>query len=201
MNVYQLADPAALRVRAHPWVDAEGDASYRYYDLRRHPRHIRTSLEDLVAWRELSGVETFFQLIEWLNGPDSALESNDCAFSGPGPNTGDHSPLRLGVSGRLMVLFRQLERNTDPDEVDALTQQVGYALTLADPELDAAAIGVSVVEVQFTELPDNARAGHQLMVSFWAWGDDEAEVDRNLVRTLDNLWTALRSATGTGSPA
>jgi len=195
MKVYELKDPQNLRLRAHPWVDSDGDPSHRYHDLRRHPDRIRTRIEDLLPWREEAAVETFLQLLEWLNGPESALESNDCAFSGPGVNAGPHSDLRLEVSGRLMILFRDQRRNTVSGQVEALTQHVAYALSLADPGLQAAVIGASVVDVQFVELPGPAvkQRGKQLLLSFWAWGDDEAEAYRNLNRTLKCLGGALRT--------
>lgn len=195
MKVYELRDPQRLRVRAHPWVDADGDPRHRYHDLRRHPEHIRTRMEDLVPWRDHPAIETFFQLLEWLNGPGSVLESNDCAFSGPSANVGPHSALPIEVSGRLMVLFRELGRNLRSEEVQALTQHVARALSVADPSLDAAVIGASVVEVQFTDLPGPParQQGSQLMLSFWAWGDDDAQAYRNLDRTLTNLGGALRT--------
>jgi hypothetical protein len=35
--------------------------------------------------------------------------------------------------------------------------------------------------------------GFQLMLSFWSWGDTEAEVMGNLDRTVQNIWEALRA--------
>lgn len=198
MKVYELREPDALRLRAHPWVDSEADARHRYHDLRRHPERIRTSMEDLIPWAEHPAIETFYTLLEWLNGPSSALESNDCALTGVGENEGPHSTRKLEVSGRLMVLFRELQRNTAPEQVGELTQRVAIALSTADPAFEQGVIGVSIVGVRYTTLPGPAarQQGSQLMLSFWAWGDDEAEVFRNLDRTLRNLGDALRTAAG-----
>jgi len=195
MRVYELQDPDQLRLRAHPWVDAEADASHRYYDFRAHPERIRTSLEDLLPWGEHGFTETFYRLLEWLNGPQSSLETNDCAFHGISPNEGPHSTRRLEASGRLMVLSRNLAANTRPDHVGGLAQRVAIALSQMSEGIEAV-VGVTIVDVQFTTLPGSAaqQRGQQLMLSFWAWGDDEAETLGNVDHTLGNLAAALRAA-------
>jgi hypothetical protein len=195
MRVYELRDPSQQRVRAHPWVDAEGDSNHRYYNFRQHPELIRSSLEDLEPWVGHPSTETFYQLIEWLNGPGSVLESNDCAFNGLVMNEGPHSQKRLEASGRLMVLFRNLVFNTSPDRVGELAQRVAYALSEKTPSLEGV-VGVSIVDVQFTTLPGPPvrQRGQQLMLSFWAWGDDEAQTLGNLDTALGNLRQALRAA-------
>jgi hypothetical protein len=55
---------------------------------------------------------------------------------------------------------------------------------------------VSIVDVQFTTLPGPPvrQRGQQLMLSFWAWGDDEAQTLGNLDTALGNLRQALRAA-------
>ena len=195
MRVYQLAHPDQLRPRAHPWVASEADPTHRYYDFVQQPELIRSSLEDLQAWHGTAWAETFFQLIEWLNGPDSSLMSNDCAFNAPAPHDGTHSERRLEASGRLMVLFRNLAINTKAARVSALMQRVGGILSETDPGLEEAAVGVSIVDVQFATMRRSPKRqlGQQLMLSFWAWGDDEAQTLLNLDRTLVNLGTALRA--------
>jgi hypothetical protein len=48
--------------------------------------------------------------------------------------------------------------------------------------------------VRFTTLPGppELQRGQQLMLSFWAWGDDALEVMTNLDRTFRNVTVALR---------
>jgi hypothetical protein len=203
MNVVELTQPALPRLRAHPWVDAQSDHRFRYHDFRAHPELIRSSLEDLLPWAGHPSTETFYQLIEWLNAPDGTLESNDCAFSGVYRNEGPHSERRLEASGRLMVLLRDLAANTSADRVGALAQGVAVALSRMTPDLEAV-VGVSVVDVQFTALPGPParQRGQQLMLSFWAWGDDETEALTNLDRTLRNLRDALETdQPGDATPA
>ncbi len=87
MQVYEHNDPDSLRPRTHPWTDGESDPAHKYYDFRARPELIRSSIEDLQEWEAYPATETFYRLLEWLNGPESALESNDCAFSGATANT------------------------------------------------------------------------------------------------------------------
>jgi hypothetical protein len=185
---------ASLERRSHPWIDTEGDADCRYYDLTAEPAHIRTSLEDLRGFRQYPAVEAFYTLLERLNHPKSSLESNDCAFEGPGAN--EHLSVRKSMqcSGRLMVLFRSLVHNTDPARIDALKNQLHLDLTAADPSFRWGMIGTTVVPVRYLALPEirEQQLGSQLMISFWAWGDSEADTMLNLGRVFKNLSQALR---------
>jgi hypothetical protein len=87
MKVYEHNDPDSFILRSHPWIDGESDPAHRYYDFRTSPELIRSSLEDLQAWSTYPATETFYRLLEWLNGAESVFESNDCAFSGASANT------------------------------------------------------------------------------------------------------------------
>ena len=42
MRVYEVRDPAQMRLRAHPWVHTDADPTCRYYDFRQHPRLVNT---------------------------------------------------------------------------------------------------------------------------------------------------------------
>ena len=187
---------ASLERRSHPWTDAEGDPASRYYDLTAEPGHIRTSLEDLRGWQRYPAVEAFYALLERLNHPKSSLESNDCAFDGPDENEDPSVRKAMQCSGRLMVLFRSLVRNTDSSRVDALRNQLHLDLAAADPSFQWGIIGTTVVPVRYLALPESGeqQLGSQLMISFWAWGDSEADTMLNLGRVFKNLAQALRLA-------
>jgi len=194
MKVYEHTDPDSLLPRAHPWTDGQSDASHRYYDFRAQPELIRSSLEDLEEWRAYPAIETFYQLLEWLNGPNSALESNDCAFSGATANTSAEFPKRLQASGRLMILYQDLALNTSPEQIHRLTNGIAHALEAIDPGFEWGAIGATIMAIRLTTLPGSPeqQRGQQLMLSFWAWGEDEPEVMTNLDRTFRNLTVALQ---------
>ncbi len=194
MHVWQLADADGLADRTHPWTGSLADPAHRHLDLRGEPGLIRTALEDLRVWRRYPATETFYRLLEWLNGPSSSLESSDCALSGPAPNESPAVPKALDCSGRLIVLFRDLPLNRDEARLGALTQ--GLARAVAGVDFEWGAVGLTLVPVRFTTLPGPAseQLGFQLMLSFWAWGDDEAEAMAHLARTLGVLEAALRRA-------
>jgi len=194
MRVYQHADPDSLALRSHPWRDAVDNPAHRYVDFVARPALIRSSLEDLRPWSRYPAIETFYQLLEWLNGSQSVFESNDCAFEGATLQVSAASAPRLACSGRLMILFRDLVLNTSPSLMERLTLAVARALNRVDPLFEAAAFGATITAVRYVSLPASParQRGHQLMLSFWGWGDDEAEVMANLDRAFVNLGTALR---------
>ena len=197
MHVVELSDPDALAVRSHPWSGSLSDDAHRYLDLRRSPGLIRSALEDLRGWKNQAELETFYQLLELINGPDSTLETNDCAFNGPTPNEHAGFDKALQCSGRLMLLFRELPLNTSTARVHAFTEAFARALSVKDPGFAWGVVGATIVPVRFTTLPGtpDAQLGSQLMLSFWAWGDDQAETMAHLDRTLTNLSAVLRGLT------
>jgi len=194
MHVVEHSDPDAFSVRSHPWYGSASDPNHRHYDLRQQPELIRSALEELRPWTRYSAIETFYQLLEWLNGPASSLETNDCAFSGPSANETAGFAKALQCSGRVMLLFRDLPQNTDAARVYGLTEAVARALAQEDEGYEWGVIGATIVPVRFTTLPgtEHDQFGSQLMLSFWAWGDDEREVMAHLDRTLTNVSSVLR---------
>ena len=194
MKVFEHNDPDSLSPRSHPWIDGESDPTHRYYDFRTRPERIRSSIEDMQEWSAYPATETFYRLLEWLNGSESVFESNDCAFSGATINTGPQSSKRLQCSGRLMILYRDLALNTSPTQIHWLTNAAAHALRRTDPEFEWGAIGATIMPVRFTTLPGppELQRGQQLLLSFWAWGEHELEVMTNLDRTFHNVTLVLR---------
>jgi hypothetical protein len=195
MHVFELDDPDSLAPRTHPWSGSLTDPAHRHYDLRGEPGLIRTVLEDWRPWEQYPATETFYRLVEWLNGPRSVLETSDCAFSGPTANESPAFAKALQCSGRLMLLFRDLPLNTDAARVNAFTNTLARGLAGEDAAFGWGVFGVTQVPVRFTTLPGmgEAQLGSQVMLSLWAWGDDEAETMANLDRTLGGLSSVLRA--------
>jgi hypothetical protein len=181
--------------RTHPWSDSAANAAYRYLDLRADPALIRTALEDLVPWSHYAAIDRLYGLLEWLNASASDLESSDCAFSGPYANEVASIPKHLECSGRIIVLFRDLARNLARPELEALKDRLHHRLAALDPQLAWGMIGTTLVPVRYVTLAAAAdqQRGHQLMISFWAWGDSELEAMANLDRVIRNLARALRA--------
>ncbi len=197
MKSYEYAGASFTAPRSHPWIDAADDPAARYHDLRAHPELIRTALEDLVPWRRYPAIEQLQVLIEWLNGPVSPLETNDCAFDGPRPDPGASRARSLECTGRVAVLFRDLPCNQDPALVAAFTRAIHVDLATHDRTFALGAVGTTVIPVRYRGLPgpEHAQLGEQLILSFWAWGATEAETMAHLGRVVGNLARALRAAT------
>ena len=87
------------------------------------------------------------------------------------------------------MLFRDLVANTSRPRVEALKDELHHALVPLDPQLEWGMIGTTLVPVRYVALPAD---GHQLMISFWAWGDAEVELMGTLRRVIANLSRALR---------
>jgi hypothetical protein len=187
--------PPFTEPRSHPWTDATASSDYRYRDLKAEPSHIRTSLEDFVPWSHYPAIEEFYLLLEWLNAPTSILESNDCAFTGPHVNEVPAFPKSLQCSGRVMVLYRTLAKNLSRPRVESLKDALHRRLGSLDPEFPWGMIGTTIVPVRYVTLPvpDDEQLGHQLMISFWAWGSSEAELMTSLGRVVKNLSQGLRA--------
>ena len=194
MKVFEHNDPDSLSPRSHPWIDSESDPTHRYYNFRAKPELIRSSLEDMHEWSAYPATETFYRLLEWLNGSESVFESNDCAFSGATANTSTQFSKRLQCSGRLMILYRDLALNRSPEQIHWLTNAAAQALRRTDPAFEWGAIGATIMSVGFTTLPGppELQRGQQLMLSFWAWGEHEREAMTNLDRTFHNVTVVLR---------
>lgn len=194
MKTCEYAGGVFPELRSHPWVDTAGSPECRYYDLTSSPELIRRSLEDLRPWRHYEAIEDFYLLLTALNQPKSTLESNDCAFTGPQINENPEFLKSLQCTGRVMVLFRNLERNTDQGEIERLTYQLHCYLANTDPDFCWGVIGTTIVPVRYLALTESngQQLGYQLMISFWTWGNTEAETMANLGRLLKNLSHAVR---------
>jgi hypothetical protein len=193
LKTYQYAAGAFEEPRSHPWLGAVENPESQYYDLTATPALIRSSLEDFLPWSRFAAVQSFYELLERLNHRQSALESNDCAFSGPHANDDMTIPKAFQCDGRVMVLFRALDRNTDEGRVAWLNNALLVELAQLDSAFQWGAIGTTRVPVRYLALPEGeGQVGSQLMISFWAWGDREADTMQNLARVITNLTRALR---------
>jgi hypothetical protein len=132
-------------------------------------------------------------MLAWLNGETSPFESNDCAFVGPELNEDSGFRKRLQCSGRLGLLFRDLGVNTSETAVSRLIAGLHARLEEIDPEFAWGAVGTTRLRVHYLELPEGRKEGFQVLLSFWAWGDDVPEVFDNLARVVVGLREALES--------
>ncbi|HWE03015.1 MAG TPA: hypothetical protein VG326_11460 [Tepidisphaeraceae bacterium] len=185
-------------VRDHPWTTSETDPASRFHDFREKPELIRTALEDFIPFGAWPAIDRFYRLVEWLNGADSTLESNDCGFRGPRPNDNARFAGALKCSGRLMLFYRGLRQNLHEPACQWLSDSIAQCLWQTDAGFVGAAIGISRLPTRFVELPlddsgdEESRIGWILMISFWAFGDADEQVFGNLDRLFVNLTAAMR---------
>lgn len=181
--------------RAHPWTMTLHDESHRYVDFKSQPQLIRVVLEDWVPFGHEQFAESFFRLLEWLNGKDSNLESNDCAFRPSSDNIDKQFKFAKRCDGRLIILFRDLIENTQTDSVDWLFNTTMQTLGTIDPEFVAGAVGFSFAKTVYMALGDKPKRGalgHQIMLSFFAYGKNRGAAHRNMNRLILNVRNALQ---------
>jgi len=196
LKTFENREGVSEQRRSHPWSTSTGDLSHRYYDFRAKPELIPVVLEDLRPWDAHGAVQSIYRLLAWINGPGSPFESNDCAFDGPEDNVEHGFPKRLQSSGRLGVLFRDLSLNTNDRAMSRWIGGIHDVLRVLDPDFAWGAVGTTRLRVHYRDLPDGHAEGSQLLLSFWAWGDDEPEVFENLARVIAALREALESSAG-----
>ena len=211
VHVYYDEGREYNNVRLHPYQpNADEPAQVGFVDFKVAPEKIPEVLEDFLPHAAEVAVQTFYELLRWVNGLDSELESVDCAFRGPRPNdsprTSDHA---LQADGRLCLMFRHLPANCHEESFNWLMSRLGGELQHIDVEMPAseAVIGFSTAATLFVDLSktgvhfqdgtfesDEADPAHgkQVMLWFWAWGADEAAVFFNLDRAFKNIWAACR---------
>lgn len=215
-------------VRHQPWLSSERDDNEKYYDFRKNPELIREVLEDFVPWSKYKSVQDFYDLIEWLNNPESPFETNDCAFSRSieENNQRELAPKNLVAIGRLMVFFRNTELNISPESKTAfyrglksLNPQVPdfvvnpslqwlsqFSLKEIQKQYPEAptCIGLEIYPVYFenAEGENDEKLGNELSFKFWMWGDTEEEVMENfglVVQTLKHTFSlAIETITKNG---
>ncbi|HEX4825384.1 MAG TPA: hypothetical protein VFV19_13860 [Candidatus Polarisedimenticolaceae bacterium] len=191
MKVYRNVERVLETPRDHPWDTAIDNADERYYDFKEHSDLIAEVLEDFKPWSRYPAIATFYELLRWINGPESLVESNDCAFRGPRANESREFPKARECTGRLMILMRRLEMNVTYPVVADLEERVLVELQSLDTDFEWGAVGTTLAKVGYHTLPF-APEGFQLCISFWAWGDTDDDAMSSLDRTFSNLDRALR---------
>lgn len=191
--------------RDHPYAFTPLDPESRYVDFKLWPELIPSTLEDFAPVRETAAAGEFFALVRRLNSPDSILETNDCTFKPPGPNSSPDYPMPFESSGRLMLLYRDQPLNQDRQAVALLTEACNFFLREADPSLRWGAVRISHDKMSLGLLRAHGLPSEadQVTLNFWAWGRDPDEVLENARRVfaaissaLDHINAALAAAVG-----
>jgi hypothetical protein len=167
MKVYRAYELDLKGVRAHPWITALADPKHRYCDFKARPDLIATSLEDFTPWSRHAAVRTFYDMLRWLNGPDSELETDDCAFGGIRRSSKSELADVKQADGRLMLFYRQLPFNCD-QRAEWLMDCFDFHLGRLNTEIDLGVVGLSKAETYFKSI---LQTGRSLILNFWAWGN------------------------------
>ena len=141
--------------RSHPWHDSgfEGGGSYR--DFKAHPELIREILEDFKPHEHQIAVQTFYSFLEYLNGPDSVLESNDCALRAPHGHEDlafNKAGLTLKIDGRLECLYREDQYNLNFEAYAWLIRRYFYELCFRGTDFREGFIEIGMRPTYFPRL-------------------------------------------------
>jgi hypothetical protein len=71
MHAFHDAQEGVGEPRPHPWQASMYDRSAKFVDFLKRPDLIRSSLEDFLPYAAQPAIDRFFQLVEWMNGPDT----------------------------------------------------------------------------------------------------------------------------------
>lgn len=103
-------------VRVQPWTDSDYVEGGRHYDFRKEPALIAKVLEDFVPLADYESVQHFYELLRWMNGPESPYETNDSRLRPTSENRQrDLADKALVRDGILMFFFRDLRLNLSDD--------------------------------------------------------------------------------------
>jgi hypothetical protein len=181
MEIYRAIELDATLGRTHPWTTSMHDVNCRYYDFKRNPELITTVLEGFVPWAGYCAIQIFYDMLRWINGPASELESNDCAFSGIEQNITPRFAEKKQVSGRLMLFYRMHHRNCSHNSVQRLMDFFESHLKEVATDLKLGVVGLAKAPTLFTAIN---RLGQSLVLHFWGWGNTDDEVMENLSRVF-----------------
>jgi len=182
-------------LRSHPWTNMVSDDSSLYMDFKKQPNMIRTSLEDFTAFEEWSFVEQFYSLIEWINSPNSLLESNDCVFNAAEGNPDQQYPYAKKCSARLMILFRDIPENCQQKSIDWLTNKILTLVSTIKPGFKAGAIALSQSPTCYLALgdkPDTGGMGYQVTLTFMAYGKNESRCYESMKEVISIAKNSLQ---------
>jgi hypothetical protein len=179
--------------REHPWNTSVVNSSWRYQNFREDPELIGHVLEDFIPFEHYQAVQTFYDLVRWVNGDDSPFESNDCGLRPPKRDDAPPSIIPfespICIHGRFALLFRDLKLNSQSNAVDWLTGILHVGLRDNVPLFPAAlTIGKWPHWFRATNT-----AGIVVELKFWAWGNSEAVAMENLNSFFEALTGCLKA--------
>lgn len=189
-------------LRLHPYAPG-GMGQSGFVDFKESPEKISSTLEDFKPHSEHGAIQTFYNLLQYINGQDSFLETCDCALRPPTIHSDDNSNLPISVHGRLFLMYREEKLNCSKVHAEWLCGKLMSLMDEIDPDLTAneAVIGFTLNPVLHTSISkgnwrqdgqfecDENDPGHgaHTMLSFWGYGNDGTHAFENLGRLFSNV--------------
>ena len=195
MDAFTAKQTDNTELRSHPWTAMISDEASIYMDFKKDPKLIRTSLEDFLPFKKWPFVDTFYSLIEWLNGSVSLLESNDCTFNAAEENPDKQYPYAQKCSARLMILFRDIEENCQQRSIDWLIQNILESVAGTKLGFRAGAIWLSqsaTCYLALGEQVDTGGMGQQVVLTFFAYGKNERRCYESMQQVSSHAHDCLK---------
>lgn len=163
------------------------DARGQYYDFKSTPDLIETALEDFTPHSANPGVQQLYALIRHMNREGAPLETTDCGLSQKlHRSTNSPFPNKAGwTGGRLIFMWRDIDRNCDQTSVKWLLRQVLRYLKRSRTRHNYIGFVVGPFPTLFLSTGEK---GYQIDIEYAMWGDSfEEAMDRfpEVVSVLD----------------
>jgi len=181
--------------RSHPWTSMITDETSIYMDFKKNPELIRSSLEDFQLFNKWPFADSFYSLVEWLNGSSSLLESNDCTFNSVEENPDKQYHYAKKCSARLMILFRDIEENCQQKSIDWLMQNILQNVASTKLGFRAGAICLSQSATCYLALGDEhdtGGIGKQVVLTFFAYGKNKHRCYENMQKVFSHAHRCLK---------
>ena len=91
-----------------------------------------------------------------------------------------------------MFLYRNLELNISEQHTNWLKDALEFYLQGNDSSFEWGCVGITKLPVEYNQLPPENQSGHQIMLTFWTWGDTSKETFDNLERLFRNIFETLK---------
>jgi hypothetical protein len=166
--------------------------SGKYYDFRSHPELIENSLEDFLPHGHRPAIRRFYEFLRWINGDNSNLETDDSAFRPPHASDTDIFNFPLQCDGRVEIIHRDLDLNTDPTMFYQMVRSLAVFLQLERPTFSAGFFELTHSKTVFTAQPSERQMGARIGLRFIALGNSSDHAFANLLVIVDAVWEGCR---------
>lgn len=180
--------------RTHPWgKTAYEEKGGQYFNFIESPESIPYVLEDFTPFADKPAVKTFYEFLKWINGPESLLETNDCALrEGVIINTDSIFKYSHKIDGRVEFFLRQHEMNCHEQISTWLMRMFSFYMQVERPNLLNALTDIQLAPTDFILLPGNQTYGYRIRLVFNAYGNGDIDTWYALDCLFNAIWDATK---------